>query len=120
MYAAPPGSERWSDGPYGTHDMAGNVAEWVLDDWDDNGLDGMPRVNPLRVGLPGSAAMTRGGSWRDPVFAGRVDLPSYQSAFTLLRPLDPDTRAVNIGFRCVYGGATPEAAPQRKVTPGQP
>jgi hypothetical protein len=64
--------------------------------------------------------MTRGGSWRDPPFSARVDLPSYQSAFTLLRPLDPDTRAVHIGFRCVYGAATPEVAPLRKTTPPTP
>ncbi len=120
MFAAPPGSLRWSDSPYGIHDMAGNVAEWVLDDFDELGFDDLPRANPVRVSLPGTPAMTRGGSWRDPPFSARVDLPSYQSAFTLLRPLDPDTRAVNIGFRCVYGGATPEAAPPRKVTPVQP
>jgi formylglycine-generating enzyme required for sulfatase activity len=111
MYAAPPGKKRWSDSPYGVHDLAGNVAEWVLDDFDDLGFDGLSRTNPLRVGLPGSAAMTRGGSWRDPAFCGRVDVPSYQSAFTMLRPLDPDTRAIHIGFRCVYGAATPEVTP---------
>jgi formylglycine-generating enzyme required for sulfatase activity len=110
MYAAPPGSKRWSDSPSGVHDMAGNVAEWVLDDFDELGFSGLSKTNPLRVGLPGSAAMTRGGSWRDPAFAARVDVPSYQSAFTQLRPLEPETRAVNIGFRCVYGAATPEVA----------
>jgi formylglycine-generating enzyme required for sulfatase activity len=108
MYAAPPGRLRWSDGPYGVHDLAGNVAEWVLDDFDELGFEDLARANPLRVGPPGSPAMTRGGSWRDPAFSARVDVPSYQSAFTLLRPLERETRAVNIGFRCVYGAATPE------------
>jgi formylglycine-generating enzyme required for sulfatase activity len=110
-YVAPPGHMRWSDSPYGIHDMAGNVAEWVLDDFDELGFDDLPKVNPLRRGPPGSPAMTRGGSWRDPPFACRVDVPSYQSGFQLLRPLDPEMRSVSIGFRCVYGGATPDSTP---------
>jgi formylglycine-generating enzyme required for sulfatase activity len=110
-YVAPPGRMRWSDSPYGVHDMAGNVAEWVLDDFDELGFEGLPDVNPLRRGPPGSPAMTRGGSWRDPPFACRVDVPSYQSGFQLLRPLDPDTRSISIGFRCVYRGATPDSTP---------
>ncbi|HUQ02893.1 MAG TPA: SUMF1/EgtB/PvdO family nonheme iron enzyme [Kofleriaceae bacterium] len=107
LYAAPPGSKPWSDSPYGVHDLAGNVAEWVLDDFDVLGFVDLPDVNPVRVGPPGSPAMTRGGSWRDPPFAARTDLPSYQSGYLLLRPLDPETRSISIGFRCVYGGATP-------------
>jgi formylglycine-generating enzyme required for sulfatase activity len=110
-HAAPVGSMRWSDSPYGVHDMAGNVAEWVLDDFDEVGFKDLPEANPVRIGIPGSAAMTRGGSWRDPPFAARVDVPSYQSSFVILRPLEPDTRAVSIGFRCVYGGAIPDPSP---------
>jgi len=105
-FAAPPGSLRWSDGPYGTHDQAGNVAEWVLDDWSDLGFDDLTDENPIRRGTPDKMAMTRGGSWRDPPFAGRVDVPSYQSAMPDLRQLEADTREAHIGFRCVYGGAT--------------
>ena len=30
-YLAPVGSYRWSDGPYGTRDQAGNAAEWTAD-----------------------------------------------------------------------------------------
>ncbi len=110
LYAAPPGRMRWSDGPHGVHDLAGNVAEWVMDDFDELGFIELAPANPVRIGPPGSAAMTRGGSWRDPMFAARVDVPSYQSGFVILRPLEPDMRAVNIGFRCVYGGATPDAS----------
>ncbi len=109
LYAAPPGRLRWSDGPFGIHDQAGNVAEWVLDDFDELGFIELSATNPMRQGPPGSAAVTRGGSWRDPPFSARVDVPSYQSAFKILRPLEPDTRAVNIGFRCVFGGAVPDA-----------
>ncbi len=105
-FAAPPGSLRWSNGPYGTHDQAGNVAEWVLDDWTDLGFDQLPAENPVRLGSPMGLGMTRGGSWRDPPFAARVDVPSYQSAMAVLRPLDPGSREAFIGFRCIYGGAS--------------
>jgi formylglycine-generating enzyme required for sulfatase activity len=91
--------------------MAGNVAEWVLDDFDELGFDGLVAVNPLRRGLPGSPAMTRGGSWRDPPFAARVDVPSYQSGFQSLVRLEPETRSVSIGFRCVYSPAIPDSSP---------
>lgn len=112
LYAAPPGSFPWSDSPFGVHDMAGNVAEWVLDDFDELGFIELPMANPLRLGPPGSPAMTRGGSWRDPPFAARVDVPSYQSGFqVIIPPPGPDTRSPSIGFRCVYGGATPDSSP---------
>ncbi len=111
LFAAPPGRMRWSDSPHGLHDMAGNVAEWVLDDFDELGFLELSPVNPLRIGPPGSPAMTRGGSWRDPPFAARVDVPSYQSGFqNFIRPLDPDTRSVSIGFRCIYGGGSPDSS----------
>ena len=110
QFVAPPGRMRWSDSPYGVHDMAGNVAEWVLDDFDVLVFSGLPAANPVRLGPPGSPAMTRGGSWRDPPFSGRVDVPSYQSAFVGIRPLEPDARSVSIGFRCIYGGATPKSS----------
>ncbi|HVV84336.1 MAG TPA: SUMF1/EgtB/PvdO family nonheme iron enzyme [Kofleriaceae bacterium] len=109
-FAAPVGRLRWARGPYGTLDQAGNVAEWVLDDWSDQGYDGLPRANPVRVVPGGGSAITRGGSWRDPPFLARTDLPSYASAS---EPggalLSPDQRAVHIGFRCVYGGAIPDS-----------
>lgn len=97
-YAAPPGSLPWSDGPYGAQDQAGNVAEWVLDDWSELGFDELPTDNPRRIAAPGSPAITRGGGWRDPAFTARVDVPSYLG-------IDPTTRDLAIGFRCVYGGA---------------
>lgn len=111
LYAAPPGRLRWSDSPYGVHDMAGNVAEWVIDDFDELGFIDLPAANPLRRGPPGTPAMTRGGSWRDPGFACRVDVPSYQSGFqNLVRPIEPESRSVSIGFRCVYGAGTPDTS----------
>jgi formylglycine-generating enzyme required for sulfatase activity len=115
-YAAPVGALPWSRGPYGAVDQAGNVAEWVADDWSDDGYDGLPLANPQRVVTGPTGAITRGGSWRDPPFLGRTDTPSYASAYDLGAALDRSTRAQHIGFRCVYGGAlpdlgTPTAAP---------
>jgi|JI10StandDraft_1071094.scaffolds.fasta_scaffold05545_11 sulfatase modifying factor 1 len=101
--AAPPGSLRAGDGPYGTADQAGNVAEWVLDSFSLRGLLGQPGRNPVRDPDPsGDAGHVRGGSWRDPPFAGRVDLPHYLSAI-----IRPEARLPYVGFRCVYGAVAP-------------
>ncbi|MBZ0233273.1 MAG: formylglycine-generating enzyme family protein [Deltaproteobacteria bacterium] len=104
-YAAPPGLMPWSESAFGVRDMAGNVAEWVLDDFDVLGFVDLPNTNPVRVGPAGSPAITRGGSWRDPPFAARVDVPSYQSGYSTLPRIEPSTRSVSIGFRCVYSRA---------------
>ena len=95
---APPGSLRASDSPYGVSDLAGNVAEWVADAFSLEGLEGLPTIDPLRLpdrGRP--SAMIRGGSWRDPPFLGRVDLPHYVGLH-----MQDETRTPYIGFRCVY------------------
>ena len=118
-YAAPVGALRWSRGPYGAVDQAGNVAEWVADDWSNDGYEGLPLTNPVRVVAETTGAITRGGSWRDPRFLGRADLPPYASALDLGAGLSPDDRALHIGFRCVRGGAIPDstAAPTRRDPP---
>ncbi len=116
-YAAPVGRFRWSRGPYGTVDQAGNVAEWVADDWSDDGYDGLPRANPLRVVPGGGSAITRGGSWRDPPFLARTDVPSYVSAYYPSgAALVADQRALHIGFRCIRGGALPDSTVARPST----
>ncbi|MBK9030290.1 MAG: formylglycine-generating enzyme family protein [Myxococcales bacterium] len=102
---ARPGRSPASDGPYRTSDQAGNVAEWVADAMSVDGFIGLPDVNPLRLpDLGRDLAMVRGGSWRDPPFLGRTDIPHYMSMF-----MPPETRATHIGFRCVYGASLPVA-----------
>ena len=76
--------------PYGALDMAGNVAKWVIDWYDDGYYGGWPITNP-----PGPATGTfrvlRGGSW-------------FHSAWDLraaTRNADyPNNRDQSVGFRC--------------------
>ena len=54
--------------PWGLHDMHGNVAEWVLDQYADDAyaqLSGGPLKNPLRVPTKIYPRVVRGGSWID-------------------------------------------------------
>jgi formylglycine-generating enzyme required for sulfatase activity len=64
--------------PDGIHDLAGNVAEWTL---------------------AGAHAQERGGSWRSAV---AWELATWQA-----KPLAPDTRRDDLGFRCAYGAVPP-------------
>ena len=92
-YPVPPGTLRWSEGRYGTYDMAGNVAEWVLDYYSAGGYADLPRDAPVRR-VPidrDTRRVVRGGSWLDLRLAGR----------TYARSAAPPTvRSPLIGFRC--------------------
>ena len=115
---APPGHERGSDSPYGVSDLAGNVAEWVADALSVDGFDGLSTTNPMRGPDPRrDMAMIRGGSWRDPTFLGRVDVPHYLSMF-----ITGELRAGYVGFRCVYTRTMPAvtAVPMAPSPPPPP
>ena len=75
--------------PYGVLDMAGNVWEWCLNEYE----------KPANVGQGGEAARAlRGGSWGgDPVAARAV----------FRFGLDPDFRLGLVGFRLVCGPSIP-------------
>ena len=82
--------------PYGVHDMAGNVWEWVQD-WYDPGFyrkDTM-LTNPRGPAVGGEKVL-RGGSWweRDPA-AARVTARHHQP---------PERTHNNVGFRCALSG----------------
>jgi sulfatase modifying factor 1 len=99
-YAAPPGSFVWDEGPYGTRDQAGNVAEWVVDEDSMDGYNDLPAVDPVRN--PDATAddiprVVRGGSWRDPPWFGQT------FARTDVNRLMPGgERYPTVGFRCAY------------------
>lgn len=83
-HTAPVGSFPADKGPYGTYDMAGNVAEWTLDwyttAWHE-GADGYRVV--------------RGGSWT--AFPEGVDAVTQATSL-------PINQTSNMGFRGVKGG----------------
>ena len=96
---ARPGSFPWGQGPYGTRDQAGNVAEWTADARGDQeatlGYKGLPVINPRRDGTGTDARVVRGGSWRQPSFVARANV---RDPFNLL--YTSERRFSHIGFRC--------------------
>lgn len=98
-YAAPVGSFRFGDSPYGTLDQAGNVAEWVLDEWSPEGYATLAESEPARGATTAAdvARVVRGGSWLDPL--------TY--SWTTMRPamnfaIRGNDRLPHVGFRCAY------------------
>ncbi|HEX2691712.1 MAG TPA: SUMF1/EgtB/PvdO family nonheme iron enzyme [Kofleriaceae bacterium] len=99
---APAGTYVWGEGPYGTRDQAGNVAEWTADayvhDDDQKGYDNLSPSNPLREPRPGEllpVRVVRGGSWRQPAFVAHANL---RDPFNRL--YQQNLRFSHIGFRC--------------------
>ncbi len=105
-YRGSAGADRWAHtapvggfagNGFGLHDMAGNVWEWVGDEWHDN-YDGAPADGAVWGGVgatsPGeSAAILRGGSW---MYNSRLLRCSYRS-----RWFWPGNRFDDYGFRCI-------------------
>jgi formylglycine-generating enzyme required for sulfatase activity len=97
-----PGAYPWGEGPYGTVDQAGNVAEWVADEFSDNGYADLPTRRPRRGTDAYSSVprVVRGGSWMHPELFGRVDVRDPLNV-----TYDGDRRFPNIGFRCARDAA---------------
>jgi formylglycine-generating enzyme required for sulfatase activity/uncharacterized caspase-like protein len=89
----PVGSYHSGTSPYGVHDMAGNVAEWVADWFGKDYYQRSPLRNPTGPDS-GTRRVLRGGSWS---FSPRV----LRSANRL--DGSPDGRDNNLGFRCARG-----------------
>jgi len=79
------------------YDTLGPVWEWCLDWYDTNYYARSPNVNPLGPDT-GSQRVIRGGSWRED--AGTIFPYTRKS-------LAPETKADNVGFRCVIDNPLP-------------
>jgi formylglycine-generating enzyme required for sulfatase activity len=86
----PVGSYPSGVSPYGAHDMAGNVWEWVADWYSENYSQNAPLRNP-RAPDSGQLRVLRGGSW--------FDLPWYLRTSYRVSG-GPALRSYIIGFRC--------------------
>jgi len=93
-YLAPPGKFEAGRSPYGLYDMAGNVAEWVHDTYDDKYYSKSPYRDP-KGPEEGQNKVIRGGSWRESPNGARV---SKRFQAKLWRT------DATIGFRCAKSG----------------
>jgi formylglycine-generating enzyme required for sulfatase activity len=79
--------------PYGAHDLASNVGEWVSDWFDKDYYGRSPDGNPTGP-EQGTRKVVRGGSWHNHKLF-------VESARRNNQP--PDTRRDDLGFRCAKG-----------------
>jgi formylglycine-generating enzyme required for sulfatase activity len=86
----PVGHYEKGKGPYGMHDMAGNVWEWVQDWYGTNYYEDSEEQNPFGP-KEGQFKVLRGGSWSE--------LPKYLLTYGRFK-LPPSTRNSYTGFRC--------------------
>lgn len=82
--------------PFGAMDMAGNVWEWTADWYDAAYYARSPERDP-KGPERGTLKVMRGGCWA----AGEDSLRT-----TCRKAELPQSWAPNVGFRCVYGGAS--------------
>ncbi|MBU6160163.1 MAG: SUMF1/EgtB/PvdO family nonheme iron enzyme [Myxococcales bacterium] len=78
--------------PYGIQDLAGNVAEWVVDTYESQAYALLGDTDPVNDAA-GSRRVVRGGSFRD--------LTEGLLPWARAR-LDARARVETVGFRCVY------------------
>jgi formylglycine-generating enzyme required for sulfatase activity len=95
--AAPVGSFDGGKSPYGIHDLAGNVGEWVRDWYDAQYYSKSPERNPENTTAAASRVL-RGGGW--------FDNAAYLRAANRLWNA-PAYRNYHVGLRCVVEVAAP-------------
>jgi len=96
----PVGSYPEGASPFGVLDMAGNVAEWVADTFDDSYYANSPASNPANRSN-GSGRIYRGGSFGNPDGSFFTTSKRYGNT--------RDFSEVDVGFRCA--GDAPNSAP---------
>ncbi len=84
--------------PYGMYDMAGNLAEWIFDWYQDNYYEVSPVENPTGPAT-GQFRVLRGGSYESRGSGLMTTFRDY---------LDPRMKQATVGFRCAY---TPSGGP---------
>jgi len=107
---------------WGLYDMHGNVAEWTLDQFDEDGykITDIIVIDPLTLGEKTYPKSVRGGSWRDDPISLRS--ASRKSSSKKWKQRDPQipkslwwhTDAPFVGFRIVRPLKTPSVEEQNK------
>ena len=87
---SPIGTRDQGQSPYGVHDLAGNLYEWVTDWYDDVFYATNPTSNP-RGPAEGTAKVQRGGSYTNTPYRLRASFRTKG---------DPTEHEPNVGFRC--------------------
>jgi len=89
---SPIGDRDKGKSPYGVHDLAGNLYEWVADWYDDTFYTPMHMLNP-RGPMEGTAKVQRGGSY--------INGP-YRLRASFRTKGDPTEHDPHVGFRCAH------------------
>ena len=95
--------------PYGALDMAGNVWEWTLDEYQHTYYTTSPKFNPVNLKNAdeedGPDRTLRGGGWFSAEHNIRVSVRStvliMEERYQVLDDFDSNQLFVRIGFRCV-------------------
>jgi|GEM_PF-2958643 len=100
------GAHPFGSSPWGVHEMAGNVFEWVQDWFDPTYYENAPTHNPQGPDA-GTKKVLRGGSFAHGEFALRC---ASRGRY------EPEERRANHGFRCAWSLDPEGLVPQNNST----